>query len=55
MESPKFPLHGGLYIAIIMDRCGGTQTTLNIALLGDLYIAIIMDRYGGPQSALNIA
>jgi hypothetical protein len=31
-----------------MDRYGGTQSALNIALLGGLYIAIITDGYGGP-------
>jgi hypothetical protein len=29
-------LHGGLYLAIIMDRYGGPQTSLTIALYGVL-------------------
>jgi hypothetical protein len=38
-----------------MDRYGGPQTALTIALHGGLYLAIIMDSYGGRQSALTIA
>jgi hypothetical protein len=41
-------LHGGLYLAIIMDRYGGHQTDLNIALHGGLFLAFIMDGYRGP-------
>jgi hypothetical protein len=37
-------LHGGLYIAIIIDRYEGPQTALTIALLGGIYLAIIIDR-----------
>jgi hypothetical protein len=48
-------LTGGLCLAIIMDRYGGTQTSHTIALHGDLYLAIIVDRYGRPQTALTIA
>jgi hypothetical protein len=39
----------------MMERYGGPQTALTIALLGGLYLAIIMDRYAGTQSALIIA
>jgi hypothetical protein len=45
----------GLYLAILMERYGGPQTALIIALLGGLYIDIIMNRYGGPHIALTIA
>jgi hypothetical protein len=38
-----------------MDRYGGPQTPLTIALPGGLYLVIIMDPYGGPQTALTIA
>jgi hypothetical protein len=38
-----------------MDRYGGLQTALTIALPGGLYLDIIMDRYGGPQTALIIS
>jgi hypothetical protein len=37
-----------------MDRYGGRQTALTIALLGGLYLAIIMNRYGRPQTAVTI-
>jgi hypothetical protein len=33
-----------------MDRYGGPQTDLTIALHDGLYLAIIMDRYGGPKN-----
>jgi hypothetical protein len=48
-------LHGGLYLAIIMDRYAGPQTALTIALHVGLYLAIIMDRYEGPQTTLTMA
>jgi hypothetical protein len=48
-------LHGGLYLAIIMDRYEGPITALTIALYGSLYLAFIMDHYGGAQIALTIA
>jgi hypothetical protein len=48
-------LHLGIYLAIIMVRYGGPQTSLPIALHGSLYIAIVMVRYGGPQISLNLA
>jgi hypothetical protein len=38
-----------------MDRYGGPQTTLTIALLGGLYISILMDRYRAPNTAINKA
>jgi hypothetical protein len=38
-----------------MDRYGGPQTALSIALQIVLYLDIIMYRYGGPQTASNIA
>jgi hypothetical protein len=38
-----------------MDRYGGHQTSLIIALLGGLYIAIIMEPYLGLHTALTIA
>jgi hypothetical protein len=38
-----------------MDRYGGPQTSLTIALLGGLYLAIIADRSVGPQTAITIA
>jgi hypothetical protein len=38
-----------------MDRYGGPQTALTIALHGGLYLAIIMDRYRGPHTALTVA
>jgi hypothetical protein len=38
-----------------MDRYGGPQTALAIALHGGLYLAIMMDRYKGPNTALTIA
>jgi hypothetical protein len=31
-EALTIPLHGDLYLAIIMDSFGGTQTALTIAL-----------------------
>jgi hypothetical protein len=37
-----------------MDRYGGPQTGLTIALRGGLYLAIIMGRYGGPHTDLTI-
>jgi hypothetical protein len=37
-----------------MDRYGGPQTALTIALPGGFYFAIIMDRFGGPQTVLTI-
>jgi hypothetical protein len=40
MKGPKLnipkSLHGGLYLAIIMDRYEGPQITLTIALHGEL-------------------
>jgi hypothetical protein len=36
-------LHGGLYIAIIMDPYGGPHTALTIALHVRLNLAIIVD------------
>jgi hypothetical protein len=48
-EGPETPLitalHGGLYLAIIMDHHEGPQTPLNIALHGGLSLAIIMNRH----------
>jgi hypothetical protein len=38
-------MHGGLYLAIIMDLYVGPQTPFTIALLRGLYLAIIFDRY----------
>jgi hypothetical protein len=38
-----------------MDRYGGPQTVLTIALTGGLSLAITMERYGGPQTAFTIA
>jgi hypothetical protein len=38
-----------------MDRNGGPQTALTIALNGGLYLAIIIESYGGPETALTIA
>jgi hypothetical protein len=38
-----------------MDRYGGPQTAVSIALYGGLYLAIIMDSYGGRQNALTLA
>jgi hypothetical protein len=38
-----------------MDRYGGPQTPVTIAVLGGLYLDIKKDRYGGPQTALTIA
>jgi hypothetical protein len=38
-------LNGGLYLAIIMDRCEGPHTALTIALHGGLYLAIVMNQY----------
>jgi hypothetical protein len=38
-----------------MDRYGGLQTTLTIALHEGLYIAIIMDRYRGYHTLLTIS
>jgi hypothetical protein len=38
-----------------MDRYGGPQSALTIALHGGFYLAIIMDCYGGTQTALTIA
>jgi hypothetical protein len=34
---------GGLYLAIIRDRYGGSKTALTIALPGDLYLLVIID------------
>jgi hypothetical protein len=48
-------LHGGLYLAIIIDRYGWPQIDLTIALHGGLYLAIIMDGYGVPQTPLTKA
>jgi hypothetical protein len=48
-------LHGGLYLAIIMDRHEGIQTPLTIALQRGFYLAIIMERYEGDQTPLIIA
>jgi hypothetical protein len=36
-------LHGGLYLAIIMDRNQGPHTDLTIALNAGVYLDIIMD------------
>jgi hypothetical protein len=38
-----------------MDRYGGPQIALNIALHGSLYLAFTMDRFEGPQTTLIIA
>jgi hypothetical protein len=38
-----------------LDRYGGPQTPLTIALLRGLYSPIILDRYGGLQSPLTLA
>jgi hypothetical protein len=38
-----------------MDRYGGLQTALTIALHGGLYLAFIMDRYRRHQTPLTIA
>jgi general stress protein CsbA len=38
-----------------MDRYGGPQTPLTIALLRILFSVIIFHRYGGLQTALTIA
>jgi hypothetical protein len=38
-----------------MDRHGGLQSPLTIALHTGLYLDIIMDRYVGPQTGLSIA
>jgi hypothetical protein len=38
-----------------MDRYGGPQTAVTIAMHGVLYLANIMDLYGVPQTALIIA
>jgi hypothetical protein len=46
-------LHGGLYLANIMDRYAGPHTALTIDLHRGLYFAIIMDRDGGLYSALT--
>jgi hypothetical protein len=54
MLGSELPLLGGLYLAIIRDRYGGSQTALNIALSGGFFLAIKMDRYGGPRTLLNI-
>jgi hypothetical protein len=45
-------LHRGIYFAIIMDRYGGPQTALIIAVHRGRYLAIIMDRYGGSTLPL---
>jgi hypothetical protein len=37
-----------------MDRYGGVETDLTIALHGGLYLAIIMDSYRGPETSLTI-
>jgi hypothetical protein len=41
-------MHGGLYLAIIMNRYEVPLTALTIALHVGLYLAIIMDGYEGP-------
>jgi hypothetical protein len=46
-------LHGGLYLAILVDRCRGPGTALTIALHGGLYLAIIIYLYGGPEIAFT--
>jgi hypothetical protein len=38
-----------------MDRYGGPNSALPIALNRVLCLAIIMDRYGGAHSALNVS
>jgi hypothetical protein len=38
-----------------MERYGGTQTALTIALPDGIYLASIMERYVGLQTAPNIA
>jgi hypothetical protein len=43
------PLHGGPYLAIIIDRHEGPLTSLTIALHRGLLLAIIMDRHEGPK------
>jgi hypothetical protein len=48
MKGPGLPLHGGLYLVIVMDRCVGPHTSLTIDLQTDFYYATIMDRYAGP-------
>jgi hypothetical protein len=45
-------LHGGLYLAIIMDRYEGPQNSLNIAFHGGVYLAIKMDCNEGPVTDL---
>jgi hypothetical protein len=38
-----------------MDRYGGPQSALNIALYTGRYLAFIMDHYERPQSAHTLA
>jgi hypothetical protein len=38
-----------------MDRYGGPQTAITIAVVGGLYFPIIMELFGGPQTTLTIA
>jgi hypothetical protein len=52
---PFIALHGGLYLAIIVDRYERPHISLTIVLHGGLYLAVIMDRYEGPQISLTIA
>jgi hypothetical protein len=47
-------LHGGVYLAIMMDRYERPHTSLTIALHRGLYLAIIMDCYEGHHTALTI-
>jgi hypothetical protein len=54
-NSALYPLLGGLYLAILMDRYEVTQTPHTIALHSGLYIDIIMYRYEGPQTPITLA
>jgi hypothetical protein len=57
MKGPTLPfaiaLHGGLYLAIVMDRYEGPHTAHTIDLHAGLYLAIIMDRSEGPHTGIS--
>jgi hypothetical protein len=48
-------LHGGLCLAITMDRYAGPRSAITIALHGSDFLPIIIDRYCGPHTLLTIA
>jgi hypothetical protein len=52
---PYYTVYACLYLAIIMYRHEGPQTSLSIALHAGVYLVIIMHSHERPYIALTIA